>query len=120
MSLLLGVQPKGLQRNIGLIRSKCGLCTLCVYEDGAHVLFECNALEEVRLREWPRVLSIMPGGMASSIRADGSGNAYGLIVSCLVGNYISEWNEIYRAILDFIYHMYTERAKLYDSGNFIS
>ena len=116
MALHLDAQPKGMQRNIDQSKFKCGLCTLRVNENFKHVLFECNELEETRQIKWRKVLISMPQGMKISMQSGDmpSELAPGLLVSCLGGAYIREWDGIYMTLLDFVCRMYTKRSDMYD------
>ena len=108
MALHLGAQPKGMQRNIDQSKFKCGLCTLRVNENFKH--------KHVRQIEWRKVLISMPQGMRISMQSGDmpSELAPGLLVSCLGGAYIREWDGIYMTLLDFVCRMYTKRSNMYD------
>ena len=98
------------------LKFKCGLSTLRVNENFKHVLFECNELEETRQIKWRKVLISMPQGMRISMQSGDmpSELAPGLLVSCLGGAYIREWDGIYMTLLDFVCRMYTKRSNMYD------
>ena len=98
------------------LKFKCGLCTLKVNENFKHVSFECNELEETRQIEWRKVLISMPQGMRISMQSGDmpSELAPGLLVSCLGGAYIREWDGIYMTLLDFVCRMYTKRSNMFD------
>ena len=37
-----------------------------------------------------------------------------MLLSGLGGSYVSEWNPIYKAILNFVWNLYDNRERMYD------
>ena len=114
LSLLIGGQPPGLQRNFN--SSRCGLCQNSMEkEDPCHVLFSCPALEGQRNRTWQRVLQSMPPAMVRQQLGVSNREKTEFLLSCLNNTVTTEWHEIYMNIIVFIHDIYKERARLYDA-----
>ena len=64
LSVFMGVQPLGMQRNLEAANKMCSLCKRCVTENANRVLFECTSLITCRTAEWSKVLSSMLYAMA--------------------------------------------------------
>lgn len=116
LAALMGVQPRALQCNLQSANVMCNLCNQNVVENASHVLFKCTSLIACRTSEWFRVVNSMPGAMALWIRQneDRTDDVICMLLSGLGGNYIPEWNHIYRSILNFIWTMYKNRQCMYD------
>ena len=112
VAVLLGVQPKFMQRNLENIEYQCGLCHCRCKENAMHVILQCSELEDIRSHAWDRLLSSMPPGMRQDIRNDEK--TLELLLSGLGGNYIPEWDQTYANIAQFVYSMYEHRKHMYD------
>ena len=111
VALLLGSQPKGMQRNLG-----SNICKLCgLFESCEHVLFECSRLNSVRLKVWSEVLNAMPLGMVNCL-PNNTHEKTAFILSGMNSTYsfIQEWTSVYYHISKFVFTMYKERMIQYD------
>ena len=115
MAVLLGTQPKQMQRFQDSTYMICQLCKACVHESAQHVLFYCSELEAVRRDAWDRVKSTMPKGMVNSLH--NPNDTIKLMLSGLGGNYIREWYDIYKAFAQYVYSIYKTRPELYMPKN---
>ena len=116
LAVFMGVQPLGMQRNLEAANKMCSLCKRCATENANHVLFECTSLITCRTAEWSKVLSSMPYAMAQWTleNEQQTENIIGMLLSGLGGSYVSEWNPIYKAILNFVWNLYDNRQRMYD------
>ena len=88
----------------------CQWCLGGVVENAAHLLFDCPRFQDVRRRKWDEVTGIMPEAMVQSIRLCSSNDKIKFIFTGLNGaKYNSEWEDIYDAIVDFVYCVYKAR-----------
>ena len=113
VAVLLGGQPRGIQRNID--HKICKICYLRAAEDPAHILFKCPALAAKRETTWHRVLASMPLGMSRSLAEMPLQSMTEFILTGMKSeSYIEEWDEIYLTIANFVFSMYNHRKDLYD------
>jgi hypothetical protein len=112
MAVLMGSQPKGMQRNF--IRNRCGLCDSLLGENTAHILFECESLSRTRNQYWPTVVQCMPVNLAAHVSTLSHQQKTDLLISCYNGGFIFEWTSMYIATVKFIYALYKDRANKYD------
>ena len=110
MSIVLGGQPHGLQRNLG--KSVCGLCGN--REDASQVVFDCIELNDIRNCKIVRVYENMPNAMRLSIEGMSIREKAVFFLSPLKSKYVLEWDDIYKSIASFVFEIYKERAKKYD------
>ena len=112
MALLMGGQPKRMQRNLN--SSKCKLCFGLDRENANHVLFRCPALEATRNNTWSELIRCMPQAMVEQMESKLTMEKTAFMLSGLNGTYVPEWSEIYCNILNFVHKLYRQRAHLYD------
>ena len=115
MSLLLGGQPKTMQRNFN--SRNCGLCVTWALENAQHVLFECTANEDTRGREWRKLLNALPPAMAAQYAQYSHEERLKCILAGPAGPVINEWKDVYGAMSEFVYKMYKSRAQQYDRAS---
>ena len=115
MAVLLGTQPRQMQIFPDSTYMTCQLCKACVHESAQHVSFYCSELEAVRRGAWDRVKSTKPKGMVDSLH--NPNDIIKRMLSGLGGNYIREWDDIYKAFAQYIYSIYKTRAELYMPKN---
>ena len=113
MALLLGTQPKSMQCNFS--GSPCGMCGVSIKEDGKHILFECEALCQVRAACWERIMNDLPPAMARDLTESQAKDRARLIIAGPGQRYIPEWADVYQAFSCFVYHIYRARKSLYNS-----
>ena len=113
MSLLMGGQPSGMQRNLS--RSKCALCESHSADTPHHVLFICEALGWIRDVKWENVCEKMPNALLHDIRCMSPSDKTEMLLSCFGGTYTSEWQDMYAEVVKFIYYMYKARCNAYDN-----
>ena len=63
MSLLMGSQPSGLQKNNN--SSRCKLCDNQAADTPTHIIFECETLQDVRATWWAKVMNKLPLALAN-------------------------------------------------------
>ena len=114
IAVLMGVQPRTMQRNLDGKSRGCGLCMRRIEETCVHVLFECEALNRVRNDSWGKLLGVMPPAMAADIEHKSKSTAAGILLSGLGGKYLKEWDGIYKGILELVWKIYLERCRQYD------
>jgi hypothetical protein len=88
-----------------LIRNnaRCGYkCNCNETSDVTHILFQCERVDIDRRVLWNRVLEKMPEAMAEHFDTLTPHNKMCFIYSCLNGEPLSEWIELYRAFAEFI------------------
>ena len=91
------------------------LCQLCLMYSRLcheHVLFECPALVNERVKWWTRVIESMPAALISSIECMNTSEKLVFILSGLNCEYVSEWRDIYEEIVNFIFYMNHEFRQL--------
>jgi hypothetical protein len=113
ISILMGCQPKGIQRN--LANGVCKICDAYKSDSATHVLFECSSLKRVRDMKWQHAINSMPDRMSSHVESLSKSKLTELIASCYHESYVFEWLPLYIATASFIYSMYSERARCYDA-----
>lgn len=112
MSVLIGGQPCGMQRNFGA--TSCAVCHMTVRESAEHILFQCPALATQREVLWGKVLGCMPPALSDDIKKSNNQIKTQLVLSGLREAYIPEWWDIYESICGFVYGMYEDRMLKYD------
>ena len=72
----------------------CQLCSMYSRLCHEHVLFECPALVNERVKRWTRVIESMPAALISSIECMNTSEKLVFILSGLNCEYVSEWRDI--------------------------
>ena len=90
----------------------CQLCSMYSRLCHEHVLFECPALVNERVKRWTRVIESMPAALISSIDCMNTSEKLVFILSGLNCEYVSEWRDIYEEIANFIFYMNHEFRQL--------
>ena len=78
------------------------MCSLRCHE---HVLFECPALVNKRVKRWTRVKQSMPQALISSVEHTNTSEKIVFILRGLNCEYVSEWRDIYEEIVIFMFYM---------------
>ena len=112
VSVLMGQQPKGVQCN--LKSTRCLLCGSREKEDAMHVLFYCASLTETRVRSMHCLYSKMPPALVREFEDSSKFEVLKLIVTCLKGSYVNEWDPVYGEMSKFVYDMYSCRRNMYN------
>lgn len=86
MALLMGGQPRALQRNIE--GRRCRICETLENDDSVHVLFICSSLHKIRGPSWKKIVETMPTAMARDIDS----LSYRNRLSCLLSGF---WRQLY-------------------------
>ena len=113
LSILMGGQPSGLQRNYR--RTQCKLCHGFAAETNEHIILECTSLQKYRHSLWNSVISSMNEVLKLDMISRGNKDKVCLMLSCYKETYVAEWNDLYKSTANFIYTMYVRRAEAYDS-----
>ena len=92
----------------------CQLCSMYSRLCHEHVLFECPALVNERVKRWTRVIESIhvPAALISSIECMNTSEKLVFIPSGLNCEYVSEWRDIYEEIVNFIFYMNHEFRQL--------
>ena len=112
LSVMMGGQPKGLQRNFN--SKKCKLCQGYDSEDLEHILLKCPRLSEIRTAVTTNLLDSMPPAMTLEFESFNNRERLKYLFSGFGGQLISEWLPLYSATVEFVYQVYRERASAYD------
>ena len=83
----------------------CQLCSMYSRLCHEHVLFECPALVNERVKRWTRVIESMPAALISAIECMNTSEKLVFILSGLNCEYVSAWRDIYEEIVNFIFYM---------------
>ena len=115
MALLLGSQPRGLQRNFN--HTVCKVCDEGICDSPEHILFVCPELSLPRKTLLKEVLEIMPNRMARDFKELSQKNSVDFILNAFNSNkYVKEWSDIMDKMSRFVYFMYKKRADILDPG----
>ena len=113
IALLLGSQPRGLQRNFQ--NNLCNVCNARCLDTIEHVLFQCHCLKQLRRTWLYTIVSCMPRAMALDFLKLSYKEATELILNGLkCSKYVPEWIDILANICKFVHFMYKRRAELLD------
>ena len=115
MAVLMGNQPKGFQCNF---RNKfCSMCPNRQLDSPKHILFECDALSNLRSTKLRELIDSMPEGMKYSFDDLHTDDKIVFLLSGLhCKSFIKEWEDILIKICEFVYDIYHERKNIYDLG----
>ena len=91
----------------------CSWCPGPVVETAAHLLFECERFDEFRQRKWQAVTDSMPHAMVDCVGSLNASDKLKFILSGFNGcKYEQEWENIFEAVIDFIYEIYKQRRMI--------
>ena len=111
VAVMLGTQPTKLLCNLG--SKLCQLCSNRSADKAEHILFQCEALSQIRHEHINKLMSTMPQAMKTEFRSMTLDDKTIFILSGLKSEYCPEWCAIYRAIIKFVYEIYTKRKQMY-------
>ena len=111
VAVMLGTQPTKLLCNLG--SKLCQLCSNRSADKAEHILFQCEALSQIRHEHINKLMSAMPQAMKTEFRSMTLDDKTIFILSGLKSEYCPEWCAIYRAIIKFVYEIYTKRKQMY-------
>ncbi len=81
------------------------------------MLFECNALSNIRLELWSEISNSYPSDiLKDQIDSMSSYNRANFLLDGLANSYIREWEMLYGYIATFIDKMYMHRNKMVESN----
>ena len=83
----------------------CPLCSMYCRLCHEHVLFECPALDNERVKCWTRVTLSMPPAMQSEVEHMNNSRKLIFVFSGLNCNYMKEWIHIYDEMVNFMYNL---------------
>ena len=113
LALLSGSQPVGMQQNFG--KRFCSLCSKRARDTPAHILFDCEALNDLRKKWLTKVYRSMPAGMVTSMINANDVDKCQLFLSALkCEHFVDEWTDIFSNISTFVHQMYHERSHIYE------
>ena len=111
VAVMSGTQPRQFICNLGT--EMCKLCPNRIAEKAEHILFGCVALGVIRHEPLNTLINTMPQAMKNEFRNMTMENKTLFILSGLKSEYCPEWCAIYRAIVKFVYEIYSKRKKMY-------
>ena len=111
ISVLCGMQPRGMQHNPG--RNICKLCSQRQNETNEHILLYCSALNDTRKTHIHHIKSTMPNALLNDFSKMNSEQQLYFLISCLGESFVPEYDTIYDTILNYVYCLYMARDELY-------
>ncbi len=97
------------------VNNLCSLCD-CDIESVEHMLFDCNALSNIRLELWYEISNSCPSDiLKDQIESMTSYNRSNFLLGGLANSYIREWDSSYCKIATFIHRMYMHRNKMVET-----
>ena len=85
-------------------KEKCGFNCYCPEKPTAvHIIFDCPVVEQARLLELSKMVSLMPTAMRNDFNEMLSKEKLYFIYSCMKCEPILEWKNLYIAMIDFVY-----------------
>ena len=106
------VSKSCLKADIKAFKGESGTCNLCdnhALETCAHMLFDCEGLNELRTQLWHDVGLCIPKPLFQDINKMSSILKVEFIFSAFRSPYVKEWSFVYMSIADFCYKMYRRR-----------
>ena len=100
MAIIMGGQPKAMQRNFD--KTLCQICNSRMADNSCHVIFDCSALNSVRMKHLQIIYKNMPIPMISCFQAMSKFEQRHFLLSPLNSTYVAEWLHIYDAIAGFV------------------
>ncbi len=100
----------------GVTPAVCQLCTSFEQENLQHMLFQCVALQETRVRLWGEVEAVAPPALTLEMNSLGARERTIFILAGFRSGYIPEWEDTYKAILSFVVNMYIRRSDYVVTG----
>ena len=111
MAIFLGTQPRGLQINFG--RQPYKICDKDESETKEHIMLQCTGLNDIRERYLEIVKSLMPPAMLVDFLGLNISNRCHFLISGLNNIYVNEWDNLYGAIADYVWQIYSARNLYY-------
>ena len=112
-AVLMGSKPTPLQRNFD---KKC--CQICSHRDidnASHIILKCNTLSTVRVKHFQTLSDSMPHAMLTCYQTMTDDEKLAFILSPLQCGFTYEWLNVYGAIANAVFGLYTARANAYDA-----
>ncbi len=81
---------------------KCGYICDCEAHTVEHILFQCKNVKNIRRILWQKVIEKIPIPMVKEFNSRTTRENVIYIYSCLHGEPIREWLEIYTALVEFV------------------
>ena len=111
VSVIAGAQPKPFQCNFD--EYLCFMCTDFARDSAEHILFECDALSDLRNIYLCKMRFVMPYAMKRDFNNMNNRKKLYFMLSGLESEFCTEWICIYRAIAVFVHEMYRRRKRIY-------
>ena len=89
----------------------CDKCTSFKLETLAHILFECELEESVRILEWEKTKAVTPPVLTEEIERMDINKRTVFILSGLGGQYTPEWGKTYSSLANFITKVFKCRVE---------
>ena len=74
----------------------------------AHILFECTSGDVMRDLMWTKVVQACPGQLAGELNKMNSMCKTKFVLNALYCDYVVEWQELYIAICEFAFKVYSQ------------
>ena len=81
-------------------------------ESVSHLLFECQVYDPGGKEDWERTMSMLPEGIANSMRLMNAEEKSAFILSGFNRRYIAAWDDIYLTIMAYCITRYDQRQLL--------
>ena len=91
---------------------RCLYCNRCEDVNLCHILFECMHVEQHRLKLWSQVEKVSVPNLVSCLNAMDNNAKCNFIINGFNCNYVQDWNDVYKQLSHFVYHMYKLYVKL--------
>ena len=106
-----------LQLLVGKNRRLTGQCKLCndMQITVEHVLFDCNALSDIRELLWYDVSNVGLKGLVNDLNSLSSRERTAMILNGFNVKYVREWYELYCTVADFIVGVIQEYENIIQS-----
>ena len=95
----------------------CSMCNERHNESPEHVLMRCNSMHDLRLKHMRIIKSYMPPAMNISYEAMSIDERCKFMLSGFNCPYVSEWDYLYDAVIEFVWDMYKHRYISYTDMN---
>ena len=97
-------------------REMCSGCGQKVISKGAHIVYECDCLVEVRQDAYSLLQQVLPPALLQSLGQMSVCERFMYITCGLNNTMILEWEHVFKAILGFISSMYNNYVDVLDSN----
>ena len=91
-----------------IVTPACHLCNTGQAQNVSHVMFGCEAIQDLRLACWSKVQENLPRGLLQEINVMNNEQKAALLITGLNNSFTIEWLPLYDALANFIYVLYKQ------------